>query len=73
MTNIPEKLQHFECPKCGHRHCQRGEIRTTGSFLTKLLNIQNRRFISYTCAQCGYTEFFATSSSMAGNVLDFFT
>lgn len=72
MNAIPEKLKRYECPKCGHLRCERGEVRTTGGFLSKLFDLQNRRFISYTCMKCGYTELFKASSSAAGNVLDFF-
>ncbi len=73
MNATPEKLKRYECPKCGNLRCKRGEVRTTGSFLTKLFNIQNRRFTSYTCTTCGYTELFEASNSTAGDILDFFT
>jgi uncharacterized protein len=73
MAETLERLKRYECPKCGNLRCKRGEVRATGSFLMKLLNIQNRRFVSYTCTRCGYTELFEAASSTAGNVLDFFT
>jgi len=73
MNGIPERLKRYECPKCGNLQCKRGEVRTTGGFLSKLFNVQNRRFASYTCIRCGYTELFETSSSKLGDVLDFFT
>jgi predicted nucleic-acid-binding Zn-ribbon protein len=62
----------YACPKCGSRTCLTGEIRTTGSFLTKIFNIQNRRFTSVTCTVCKYTEFYYMPSSKIGDVLDFF-
>jgi predicted nucleic-acid-binding Zn-ribbon protein len=63
----------YVCPKCGHKQFEVGEMRATGSFMTKLFNIQNRRFTSVTCKQCSYTEFYAASSNQLGNILDFFT
>ena len=61
----------YECPKCGNRQCEIGEIRTTGSFITKIFNIQNKRFTSVICTKCRYSEFYSMSSSNIGNVLDF--
>lgn len=72
MNGIPERLKRYECPKCGNLQCKRGEVRTTGGFLSKLFNVQNRRFASYTCIRCGYTELFEARSSALGDVLDFF-
>ncbi len=63
----------YVCPKCGNRQYQVGEIRTTGSFLTKLFNIQNKKFTTLTCSKCRYTELFAADSNQMGNILDFFT
>jgi hypothetical protein len=63
----------YICPKCGNKQYQVGEIRTTGSFLTKLFNIQNKKFTTLTCTKCRYTELFAADSNQMGNILDFFT
>ena len=65
--------QKYTCPKCGHKRFETGEVRATGSFVTKLFNIQNRKFTTVTCAQCRYTELFAAPSNQLGNILDFFT
>ena len=61
----------YACPKCGSRICITGEIRTTGSFVTKIFNIQNRRFTSVTCSDCRYTELYNVPSKKIGDVLDF--
>ncbi len=68
-------MQHakYTCPKCSNKQFEAGEARVTGSFLTKLFNIQNRKFTTLTCSQCKYTEFFAVPSNKLGNILDFFT
>lgn len=63
----------YTCPKCGGRQYELSEIRTTGSFLMKLFNIQNVKFTTVSCARCQYTELYKTSSNKFGNVIDFFT
>ena len=63
----------YVCPKCGNKNYENGEIRTTGSFFTKLFNIQNKKFATITCTRCRYTELFAADSNQLGNILDFFT
>lgn len=66
-------MMKYICPKCGNKICTVGEIRAPGSFVTKLFNIQNRRFSSVTCNVCKYTEFYSVPSSKLGDVLDFIT
>jgi hypothetical protein len=62
----------YVCPKCGSKTCTVGEIRVAGSFITKIFNIQNRRFTSVTCSMCKYTELYNVPSGKLGDVLDFF-
>ena len=47
----------YVCPKCRNRQYEMDEIRTTGSVVTKLFNIQNKRFTTISCTRCHYTEF----------------
>ena len=47
-------------------------MRATGGILTKLFDIQNRKFSTVTCARCRFTELYAADSSMLGNIFDFF-
>jgi predicted nucleic-acid-binding Zn-ribbon protein len=65
-------LNAFRCAKCDHDVCEVAEMRATGGMLSKLFDIQNRKFSTVTCARCKYTEFYAVDSSMLGNVFDFF-
>lgn len=60
----------YTCPKCGSRTCDTGEISTTGSFLTRILNIQHKRFTSVTCSECKYTELYHLSAKRLRDVLD---
>lgn len=63
----------YKCQKCGGVEYKKGEMRATGGFWTKLFNIQNRKFRTVSCQNCGYTEFYSRTSGGAENVLDFFT
>lgn len=62
----------YNCPKCGNKQYEVGEIRAPGSFGAKLFNIQNLRFTTINCTRCFYTEIYKTKSSQMGNVVDFF-
>ncbi|RIJ42817.1 zinc ribbon domain-containing protein [Pontibacter oryzae] len=64
---------NYTCPKCGGTHAEVDEFRATGGFLTKLFDIQNKRFTTVTCTNCTYTEIYKASSSQLGDVFDLFT
>jgi len=64
---------NYTCPKCKNTQCDVDEMRATGGFLTKIFDIQSKRFTTVTCTKCSYTEIYRTKSSMIGNVFDFFT
>ena len=69
-------MQHenWLCPKCSHKEYEVGEIRVTGSFWTKILNIQNKEYSSDPFSKYTYTEFYkGQPSSRLSNVFDFFT
>ncbi|TKX73106.1 hypothetical protein EXE46_14920 [Halorubrum sp. GN11_10-6_MGM] len=58
------------CPKCGGRETETDEIATSGTGLTKMFDVQNRKFLVVSCAECGYSELYKGQSS--GNAIDFF-
>ena len=66
-------MQSNSCAKCGHAHFEKGEIRATGGLLSKIFDVQNKKFATVTCKQCGYTEMYKEKTGTAENVLDFFT
>lgn len=65
-----ESIQYL-CPKCGSRKYEQDQLQATGGNFAKLFDIQNKRFITISCASCGYTELFRAQSSMGMNILDF--
>lgn len=58
------------CPKCDHTETEIDEISTTGSGLSKMFDIQNRRFMVVSCTNCGYSELYRGQSS--GDMVDLF-
>lgn len=60
----------YTCPKCGSRTCTTGEISTTGKFITRILNIQYKRFTSVACTECKYVEFYNVSRKKLRDVLE---
>ena len=64
---------NFKCAKCDNTQCDVGEFRATGGFLTKIFDIQSKRFSTVTCTRCKYTEIYRADSSTLGNIFDFFT
>jgi predicted nucleic-acid-binding Zn-ribbon protein len=58
------------CPKCGGTETETDEIATSGTGLTKMFDVQNRRFVVVSCAKCGYSELYKGQSS--GDAIDFF-
>lgn len=68
MKNI-----NYVCPKCSNTTCTLDQMRATGGTLSKIFDIQNKKFTSVSCQRCTYTEFYKTSTSGLSNVFDFFT
>ncbi|WP_435359728.1 zinc ribbon domain-containing protein [Haloarchaeobius sp. DFWS5] len=58
------------CPKCGSRGTEVDTISTTGSGLSKMFDIQNRRFKVISCTNCGYSELYKGTSD--GDLVDLF-
>lgn len=63
----------YSCPKCHHTEYETAQMRATGGILSKIFDIQSKRFTTVTCARCRYTELYHADSSMLGNIFDFFT
>ena len=65
-----EKLQYV-CPKCGCTQYESDQFQATGGNFAKLFDIQNKRFITVSCAQCGYTELYRAAGDRGMDILDF--
>jgi len=65
--------RHYQCVKCGNSEYEKGEMRVTGGFWSKIFDVQNKKYIAIICTHCGYTEFYKDKGSRAGDIFDFFT
>ena len=64
----------FSCAKCSATEAETGELRTTGSGFTRFLNVQNQKYGTVSCAECGFTELYKRSGGgRVGNIFDFLT
>lgn len=63
--------QQYICAKCGNRHFESDQFQATGGNFSKIFNVQNKRFITISCAACGYSELYKMETSAGWNVLDF--
>jgi len=64
---------NYTCVKCGSRQYETGEMRTTGGTLSKIFDVQNKKFSYISCRKCHYTEFYKASTGALSNIFDFFT
>ncbi|MCE2502302.1 MAG: hypothetical protein J4G13_15825, partial [Dehalococcoidia bacterium] len=46
----------YVCAKCQHTEFETDEFRATGGNFAKLFDVQNKKFTTVSCKQCGYTE-----------------
>ncbi|HAL46628.1 MAG: GTP-binding protein [SAR202 cluster bacterium] len=64
----------YTCDKCDGTRYEAGEIRTTGSGISRFLNLQNKKFATVSCADCGYTEIYRMhAGGTIGNIFDVLT
>ena len=52
-----EKLQYV-CPKCGCTQYESDQFQATGGNFAKLFDVQNKKFVTVSCVNCGYTELY---------------
>ena len=72
MENQLEKRQYV-CPKCGNQHYESDQFQATGGNFAKIFDVQNKRFVTITCTNCGYTELYRSDTDAVWNIFDFLT
>ena len=60
----------YICVKCGHNEFETGEFRAAGKF-ARFVDVQNQKFTTVSCTECGFTEIYKGDPSVLGNILDF--
>lgn len=63
------KKRDYVCPKCGCEKYESDQFQATGGTLAKMFDVQNKKFITISCRECGYTELYKEKSGL--NILDF--
>lgn len=63
--------QMFCCQKCGCHEFIEDQFQATGGTMAKLFDVQNKKFITISCARCGYTELYRAETDTGMNILDF--
>ncbi len=66
-------MKEWICPKCGCKEYEKDQLQATGGNFAKIFDVQNKKFFTVSCVQCGYTELYKTVSSATMNIIDFFT
>ena len=66
-------MENWVCPKCKNTEFEQDQFQATGGNFAKLLDVQNKRFVTVSCTECGYTELYKKSTSVDMNILDFLT
>ena len=70
----PTQERSFSCVKCNGTEYETGEIRTTGSGISRYLNLQNQKFGVITCSNCGYSEMYRLDGKGGwGTIFDILT
>lgn len=64
--------ERWECPKCHNTGYEVDQFAATGGGLSKLFDVQNKRFNTISCTQCGYTEIYRAGTSGLENIIDLF-
>ena len=62
---------NYVCPKCGCTSYEQDQFQATGGDFSKVFNVQNKRFFTVSCTQCGYTELYRGKTGTGMNILDF--
>ena len=62
----------YSCMKCNNDTYTTDEFRATGGGFSRFFDVQNKKFTTVSCTQCGFTEIYRGDTSRWGNVADFF-
>lgn len=67
------QTQQYVCPKCGNQHYVSDQFQATGGNFAKMFDVQNKKFVTVSCTDCGYTELYRSDVHPGWNILDFLT
>jgi predicted nucleic-acid-binding Zn-ribbon protein len=71
---VPKPGQHggldYTCVKCANQTYEVIDVSATSGMLSRMVNLQNRRFSAVVCQRCRYAEFYQTQSGALRNIAD---
>lgn len=50
---------------------EKDQFQATGGDFAKIFDVQNKKFITISCNNCGYTELYKSGTSAGMNLFDF--
>lgn len=65
-----QAILNFTCAKCGYNDYEVLDVSATSGMMSRMVNLQNRRFSAVSCRRCKYTEFYKTESGALRNIFD---
>jgi predicted nucleic-acid-binding Zn-ribbon protein/peroxiredoxin len=65
-------LPNYVCSKCGYGDAEVQDLSATSGMMSRMVNLQNRRFTAVSCRQCKYTDLYKTESGKLRNIFDLF-
>ena len=65
-----ERKQYI-CPKGGCESYVSDQFQATGGNFAKIFDVQNKKFITVSCTNCGFTELYRAQNSTGMDILDF--
>lgn len=68
---MEQEHRNYVCPKCGNAQYESDQFQATGGNFAKIFDVQNKKFITLSCTQCGYTELYKSQTDSGMNILDF--
>lgn len=66
-----EQKRQYICDKCGNTHYVSDQFQATGGNFAKIFDVQNKKFVTISCTNCGYSELYRAETTSGWNVLDF--
>ena len=64
---------NYKCPKYGNHTYITAQIFATKSTISKIFDVQTKKYTSITYECCTYTKFFKAKTNALGNIFDLFT
>lgn len=65
--------RQYVCTKCGCTDYETDQFQATGGNFAKVFDVQNKKYTTVSCKQCGFTELYKRQGSAGWDIFDFLT